>query len=230
MKNLLDRSRILERLAVDAVGLHLSPVSIEQHVGAVLEVLAETYADYSDSEIRQLVDRLASDGRLPLDRLGRVLPGGSRSVVDLARVRRELAEHAARLEEFEAPRNRAEEAWSQKALLRHDLLTAAQERALGMRARRGDLQARNELVRCNARLAHHTAMRYRTQTTAGFDDEDLLQESLLGVIRAAEKFEPERGFKFSTYATWWIKQSARRGIANYARPIGIGRASCRERV
>jgi RNA polymerase primary sigma factor len=98
----------------------------------------------------------------------------------------------------------------------HRLLTAEEEVALAKRIEHGDRAAKDELVTSNLRLVIAHARHYEGRGLALLD---LIQEGILGLIRAAEKFDWQRGFKFSTYATWWIRQSIERGIANKARLI-----------
>ena len=98
------------------------------------------------------------------------------------------------------------------------LLTAAQEAALARAAKAGDPQARRQLSEANLRLVVSVAKRYAGR---GLPFLDLIQEGNLGLMKAAEKFEPERGFKFSTYATWWIRQAITRAIADQGRTIRI---------
>jgi len=97
-----------------------------------------------------------------------------------------------------------------------DLLTAAQEVKLAKRIERGDHRAKQELVAANLRLVVSIAKRYRNQ---GLPFLDLIQEGTIGLVRATEKFDHSRGFKFSTYATWWIRQAVVRGLADKARTI-----------
>jgi RNA polymerase primary sigma factor len=101
---------------------------------------------------------------------------------------------------------------------RHRLLTAAEEVELAKRIERGDSAAKDRMVNCNLRLVVSIAKHYQGQRVPLLD---LIQEGVLGLIRAAEKFDHRRGFKFSTYATWWIRQAIERGIANKARTIRV---------
>ena len=98
------------------------------------------------------------------------------------------------------------------------LLTAAQEVELAKRIERGDQAAKDRMIEANLRLVVSNAKRYRG---AGLPFLDLIQEGILGLIRAVEKFDYRRGFKFSTYATWWIRQAMQRGLQHHARTIRI---------
>jgi RNA polymerase primary sigma factor len=101
---------------------------------------------------------------------------------------------------------------------RHPLLTHEEQVGLAQRYELGDREARNEMIAANLRLVVHWARRYQGR---GVDLTDLVQEGTFGLIRAVEKFDWRRGFKFSTYATWWIRQSLQRAVQSKGRAIHL---------
>src|SRR5262252_4317372 len=98
------------------------------------------------------------------------------------------------------------------------LLTAEEERELGKRIQSGDLQARERMIRANLRLVVSVAKMY---TDRGLSLQDLIAEGNIGLMKAAEKFDPGAGCRFSTYGTWWIKQSIRRALTNTVKQVRV---------
>jgi RNA polymerase primary sigma factor len=107
---------------------------------------------------------------------------------------------------------------TERAFSEHPLLTAEEERRLARAVERGDLAAKDRLVRCNLRLVASVARRH---VGRGLPMEDLLQEGVVGLIRAAEKFDWRRGTRFSTYAVPWIRQAISQALANTGRLIRL---------
>ena len=99
-----------------------------------------------------------------------------------------------------------------------NLLTHREEIDLSKRAKAGDDRARKKLVEKNLRLVVSVAKRYRGM---GLPFEDLIQEGNVGLMKAVEKFDPDRGWRFSTYATWWIRQAVQRAVADKGRTIRV---------
>ena len=101
---------------------------------------------------------------------------------------------------------------------KHKLLTREEEVALSKRIEKGDKQARDKMIESNLRLAISIAKKYQNK---GCSLEDLIQESSLGLMRAVDRFDWRRGFKFSTYAVWWIKQAIRRHVSSHSSSIRL---------
>src|ERR671933_1531980 len=107
---------------------------------------------------------------------------------------------------------------AERAFSSHPLLTALEERRLARAIERGDLEAKDRLVRCNLRLVASVARRH---VGRGLAMEDLLQEGVVGLIRAAEKFDWRRRTRFSTYAVPWIRQAITHALANTSRMVRL---------
>jgi RNA polymerase primary sigma factor len=165
-------------------------------LSAVSEVAQEVGLD--DEGLEELYDRLKSSGVDVSDDCGR-------PCADSAYVNGELAR--ATTDALQLFMNEVS---------RHALLTKEEELELAKRIERGDQEAKQKMINSNLRLVISIARKYQGSGVALLD---LIQEGVLGLIRATEKFDWRRGFKFSTYATWWIRQAVERGIANKARTI-----------
>ncbi|MGH2979654.1 MAG: sigma-70 family RNA polymerase sigma factor [Solirubrobacterales bacterium] len=157
--------------------------------------------DLDEDEIDALHERLARQGIEVSDDCGRAGAGEGRYLND------ELASSTT-----DALRLFLNE------ISRYPLLTREEEVELAKRIEQGDQEAKDRLINSNLRLVVSIAKKYQA---ADLTLLDLIQEGIFGLIRAAEKFDWRRGFKFSTYATWWIRQSVERGIANKARQIRV---------
>jgi RNA polymerase primary sigma factor len=125
------------------------------------------------------------------------------------RVRTHRAENTETTDSFQLFLNQA---------ARYPLLNAQEEVELAQRIERGDLEAKERLINSNVRLVISNARRYQG---LGLSMQDLVQEAMLGLIRAAEKFDWRRGYKFSTYATLWIRQAIQRGLDNTGRAVRV---------
>ncbi len=171
------------------------------------------------SEVTDGVARVVRRGRVRTDRHGRLVPvlahrSSGKTASAFARARQSADEVA----EYEAPADSARD-WPTLRLMKHHLLSGESERRIGTRAQGGDREAVNHLVVHNLRLVWSTIR--GPEASAPFDREDEFQEACIGLIRAAEKFDASRGFKFSTYASWWIRQAASRGRADRGRVIRL---------
>jgi RNA polymerase primary sigma factor len=166
-----------------------------------LSELSEVTQELSDEEAQALADRLEARGIEVSDDCGRASePGPHYAVDELSAMTGDTLQLFLR------------------DVRRHPLLTAEEEVELSKRIERGDLDAKERMVNSNLRLVVSLAKKYQGHELSLLD---LIQEGILGLIRAAEKFDWRKGYKFSTYATFWIRQAIQRGLANQGRTIRL---------
>ena len=166
-----------------------------------LSELSELTQDLSDEDAQELADLLEARGIEVTDDCGRESePGPSYAIEDLSVMTGDTLQLFLR------------------DVRRHPLLTAADEIELAKRIERGDLEAKERMVNSNLRLVVSLAKKYQGHELSLLD---LIQEGILGLIRAAEKFDWRKGYKFSTYATFWIRQAIQRWLANQGRTIRL---------
>jgi len=216
------REAALDRLMVAVSDVHLTPVRDVTLLQTAARLLNDALADYELSELGDSIKRLSEDDRLQRDRSGRILPqSGGRSPLRTARAFAAARESAGIVSDYEPPYDLDAENTCGRRVLSHKLLTARQERRLAQRTAIGNRAAINQMVVSNARLAWSQTRSFAPTPAGAMDRDDYFQEACLGLIRAAEKFDPGRGFRFSTYAVAWINQATRRAQANLGRVIRI---------
>ncbi len=173
------------------------------HLTELNEVVQALEMD--DEDIEALFERIESAGIDLSDDCARRLPEGMKG--DTVYVNGDLA--VATTDALQLFLNEAG---------RYPLLTAAEEVELAKLIERGEKAAKDRMINSNLRLVVSIAKKYQGH---GLSLLDLIQEGIIGLIRAVEKFDHRKGFKFSTYATWWIRQAVQRGVANKSRTIRI---------
>jgi RNA polymerase primary sigma factor len=178
-------------------------------------------------EIQTLLDDAAEEGFVRTDELESLAEAHELEAEDLEALNAALEERGVEIREPAEERTYEADAPPASAdslqmfmneIGRYPLLTAAQEVALAKRVERGDRAAKERMINCNLRLVVHVAKRYRGH---GVPFGDLIQDGVIGLNRAVEKFDYRKGFKFSTYATWWIRQAVQRSVAGQARTIRV---------
>ncbi len=186
----------------------------------------------ANQEFQQLLEAAEQSGSIRHSELAEVLEPLELSVLETDAVYRELDQRGLELVEDDRSKEAAAPPPPPAAIPvetttdalqlflreagRHALLNAAQEVELAKKIERGDMTAKQTMIQSNLRLVVSIAKNYRNQ---GLPFLDLIQEGTLGLIRAVEKFDWRRGYKFSTYATWWIRQAVARALADKARTI-----------
>jgi RNA polymerase primary sigma factor len=178
-------------------------------------------------EIQTLLDEASEEGFVRADELESLAETHELEAEDLEALSAALEERGVEIREpAEEPTYEADPTPASADSLqmfmneigRYPLLTAADEVALAKRVERGDRAAKERMINCNLRLVVHVAKRYRGH---GVPFGDLIQDGVIGLNRAVEKFDYRKGFKFSTYATWWIRQAVQRSVAGQARTIRV---------
>jgi len=184
-------------------------------------------------ELETLVERGEEQGQLELSEVERLAEELELDAEALEALYAELERRGIELDDDTGRQNASSATWVNGDLAsattdtlqlfldeagRYPLLNAAQEVELAKRIERGDKAAKDLMINSNLRLVVSIAKHYQGH---GLSLLDLIQEGIIGLIRAVEKFDYRRGFKFSTYATWWIRQAVQRGVGNKARTIRV---------
>ena len=188
------------------------------HRSAILEAVLQRTSP--NSTVDALVDRGVREGRLQESDIERLAERQALDALALEGVRERLADHGVEIEDDGELAHYTVDGLEQflTEAAQHPLLTAAEEIELAKRVERGDLEAKERLITHNLRLVVSIARRYPGNELSLLD---LIQEGTIGLIRAAEKFDWRKGFRFSTYATLWIRQAIQRGLENTSRTIRL---------
>jgi RNA polymerase primary sigma factor len=216
------RSDALITLAACLVRSSLTPIDHSEIRRATRQLLDSAWAVVTRAEIDAAIGALDELSDIRRDARARYFTRSmSRSLSDVEDHLSRAREAALAVSNTEGAIEKEIRSRQMSALLGRPLLTAEGERSLAWRIGRGDSSARNEMVEANTRLVLNIAQRWSGRRSAALDEDDLFQEGCIGLIRAAEKFDASRGFKFSTYATWWVRQGVTRAVANKSRTIRI---------
>jgi RNA polymerase primary sigma factor len=187
--------------------------------------------EITNDQIQALIARGEEEGCVNLSHLNELVADHELADDEISRLYEELEERGVELSDDCSRTSEEESTYVNGALAttttdalqlflneagRWPLLTKQEEVELAKRVERGDAEAKERMINSNLRLVVSIAKKYQGH---GLSLLDLIQEGIIGLIRAVEKFDWRRGFKFSTYATWWIRQAVQRGVANKARTI-----------
>lgn len=215
------REGLVEALLGRLVCSSLTPIAPAALVRLAESTLDEALAEYATGELRSAIRGLDAHPDLRLDRAGRWYARQmARHSIETVEHREAAAEIAGLIADIEAPAQTTSFSLV-PGLFSAPLLSPTEERFLARRVSHGDRAALRRLVEANTRLTWTLAKQWAWRETPGLAVEDYFQQGCLGLIRAAEKFDPQRGFRFSTYATWWIRQAMQRGMQNHARTIRL---------
>lgn len=214
------RVHAIESLIVATIRGSLRPLTKRELLAQIDLLLEGSWTDVTGREVEMTLDQVSLDG-IETDHQGRYYAAQMpRSFEESLRFIAESAAWLAELEETEGSDCETVRNRQVTLLFRRPLLDTAREYIVGSRAGMS-VDARNELIETNLRLARSVAGGWARSACASIDDDDMFQEACLGLIRAAEKFDPKLGYKFSTYATWWLRQAVTRALADKARTIRI---------
>jgi RNA polymerase sigma factor (sigma-70 family) len=214
------RREALEELLAEVICGSLRPLTERNLSEQALRILDEAWADVRPLELHEVIADLEHSA-IDRDRWGFHAIEPARSLDDAWPHLAAADLWAEEVASTEGTELLGSDLRGRRGLFAAPLLDQHQEITLGVRSRRGDLAARNELVEANTRWVLQITRSFARQAGGVIEFDDLFQAGCLGLLRAAEKFDPSFGYKFSTYATWWIRQSIQRMLATDSRTIDV---------
>lgn len=217
------RREVLKVSLVLASRANFAPVPEGHQISFTSKILESAWVDFDLGEIQSCLAEVLDEGRLKADSLGRILPDQRpSSPIQVSRAISAVKHQVEALEFLQPPRQLARlDEWDDLgSILHHRILSPIGELRTAIEAKGGSRVARETLITSNIRLAAACTRGFSGECGA-MGREDYLQEGILGLMRASEKFDPFLGFRFSTYATNWVNQKATRASANYSRTIRL---------
>ena len=214
------RQHAFTRMLVAIIRGSLTPLTPKELQARASRLLDECWADVLSSEIEQVAEEL-EDLNIDRDIWGFRALDPARSLDQAWPHLLAAQQWADEVAATELHSESRQDLRGERQLFATPLLSRQEELTLGRAALNGDRAARNALVEANTRWVLRITQSFARYSRGILDFDDLFQAGCLGLIRAAEKFDPSRGYKFSTYATWWIKQSIQRSIADRSRTIRV---------